>query len=129
MQIDDIIARSADQERGHWFDISDPVTGVNTGIRIKLAGPDSETQNRARLRLAEDLAEVASADGWVSPEARERARITSLARCVLAWEITEDGEPVVFSHASVVRLLKAAHWVQVQVDVYASDRSVYWGAV
>ncbi|EPX85376.1 hypothetical protein [Salipiger mucosus] len=125
MQLDDIRAFSADQERGAWFDLLDPVTGGQTGIRMKLAGPDSEIQNRARLRLADDLSEVADAEGRVTAEARERARIESLARCVLAWEISEDGEPVPFTQANVVRLLKAAAWVQAQVDGFASDRAAF----
>ncbi|MEM9765889.1 MAG: hypothetical protein AAF968_25925 [Pseudomonadota bacterium] len=128
MQLDEIRSFSADQERGAWFDLSDPVTGQPTGIRLKIAGPDSETQNRARLRLADDLSEMADADGRVSAEARERARIESLARCVLAWEVTEDGAPVPHTHANVVRLLRAGHWVQIQVDSFASDRAAHRGA-
>lgn len=127
MQLDDIRSLSADQDRGHWFDLVDPVTGTATGIRLKVAGPDSEVQNRARLRLADDLSEVADAEGRVSAEARERARIDSLARCVLAWEISEDDQPVPFTHANVVRLLKAAAWVQAQVDAFASDRASFRG--
>lgn len=125
MQLDDIRAFSADQDRGEWFDLLDPVTGQKTGIRVKIAGPDSETQNRARLRLADDLADVADAEGRVTAEARERARIDSLARCVLAWEIAEDGQPLPFTHTNVVRLLKAATWVQGQVDTFASDRAAF----
>ena len=125
MQLDDIRAFSTDQERGAWFDLLDPVTGQPTGIRLKVAGPDSETQNRARLRLADDLTDVADAEGRVSAEARERARIDSLARCVLAWEISEDGQPVPFTHGNIVRLLKAAAWVQAQVDSFAPDRAAH----
>jgi len=129
MQLDDIRSFSADQDRGSWFDLLDPVTGQATGIRLKLAGPDSELQNRARLRLADDLSEVADAEGRVSAEARERARIDSLARCILAWEVSEDGQPLPFTHANVVRLLKAAAWVQAQVDGFASDRAAFRRAV
>ena len=125
MQLDEIRAFSADQERGAWFELLDPVTHKGTGIRLKVAGPDSELQNRARLRLADDLAEVADAEGRVSAEARERARIDSLARCVMAWEITEDGQPVPFNHANIVRFLRAATWVQAQVDSFASDRAAF----
>ena len=129
MQLEDIRAFSEDQERGAWFDLLDPVTGKATGIRLKMAGPDSETQNRARLRLADDLADVADAEGRVSAEARERARIDSLARCVLAWECSEDGAPIPFTHGNVVRLLKAATWVQAQADAFASDRAAHRRAV
>jgi hypothetical protein len=125
MQFDDIRNQSADQERGHWFDLVDPVTGEPTGIRVKVAGPDSEIQNRARLRLADDLAEAAGVDGRISAEAREVVRIDSLARCVLDWEISENGQPIPFTQANIVRFLKAAHWVQAQIDSFASDRASF----
>ena len=125
MQLDEIRAFSADQDRGAWFDLADPVTGRATGIRLKIAGPDSETQNRARLRLADDLAELADAEGRVSAEARERVRVDSLARCLLGWELQEDGHPVPFSHANAVRFLRAAAWVQAQADSFASDRAAF----
>lgn len=125
MQMNDIYAMTADQDRGKWFDLLDPVTGKPSSIRLKIAGPDSEVQNRSRLRLADELAASADGDGRVTAENRERARINALARCVLAWEITEDGEPVPFSHANVVRLLRAANWVQAQVDAFADDRAAF----
>jgi hypothetical protein len=127
MMLDDILAFSADQERGRWFDLADPVTGKLTGIRLRIAGPDSATQNRAQLHLADTLAERAGEDGRVSAEVREAARIDTLARCVLAWEIMEDGQDVPFTHANVVRFLKAAKWVQAQVDAWAGDRAAFRG--
>ncbi|AXQ94010.1 hypothetical protein LV780_09495 [Cereibacter azotoformans] len=120
-----ILADAEDQERGAWCDLLDPVTGRATGIRFRVAGPDSRTQAKARLALSDELAEAADADGRVSAEAREKARLNSLARCVLAWEIEEDGKPVPFSHANVVRVLRAATWVQAQVDAFAADRRTH----
>jgi len=127
MQLNDILAFSEDQDRGRWFDLADPVTGEPTGIRLRIVGPDSATQARARLKLADELAELADAEGRVSAEAREKARLNNLARCVLGWEIAEDGAPVPFSQANVLRFLRAAQWVQLQVDGFASDRSAFRG--
>lgn len=42
------------------------------------------------------------------------------------WEIEEDGEPVPFSTANVLRLLRV-HWVQEQVDAFAADRAAHRG--
>jgi hypothetical protein len=125
MQLNDIRAFSADQDRGVWFDLADPVTGEPTGIRIKVAGPDSEIQNRARLRLSDDLSEAADAEGHVTAETRERLRLDSLARCVLDWEVSEEGQTVPLSHVNILRLLKAGMWVQAQVDAFASDRAAF----
>lgn len=125
MQLNDILAFTADQDRGRWFDLADPITGKPTGIRLRIAGPDSDTQSRAHLHLADALADVAGEDGRVSAEARERARIDTLARCVLGWEIKEDGQDIPFNHANVMRFLKAAKWVQAQVDSWAADRAAF----
>jgi hypothetical protein len=126
MQLDDILANVADQDRGHEFELADPVTGNPTGIKLWIAGPDSETAHRARIALADELAEMADAEGRVSAENREKARLNSLARLVLRWEISEAGEPVPFSTKVVLRLLRV-NWVQVQVDGFAADRAAHRG--
>lgn len=127
MDLTDILSNIEDQDRGREFELVDPVSGKPIGIKFRVAGPDSATQRRARLRLVDDLAELADLDGSISAAAREKARINSLARCVLGWEITEDGQPVLFSHSAVVRVLTAAPWVQAQVDAFASDRAAFRG--
>lgn len=129
MQLNDIFADAQDQDRGREFELADPVTGTPTGIKLRIAGPDSATQNRARLQLSDDLSEIADQDGRVSAENREKLRIKSLAACVLGWEIEEDGEPVPFSQSNVIRLLQAASWVQAQVDDFASSRAAFRGGV
>ncbi|WP_313349918.1 hypothetical protein, partial [Paracoccus sp. (in: a-proteobacteria)] len=120
-------ADAQDQDRGRDFELVDPVTGQPTGIKLRIAGPDSATQARARLQMVDDLADAADGEGKVSAADRERVRLNTLARCVLGWEISENGEPVPFNHASVVRFLKAALWVQQQVDSFASDRAAFRG--
>ncbi|MDU9005754.1 hypothetical protein [Sedimentitalea todarodis] len=129
MQLNDILADAQDQDRGREFELTDPVTGKPTGLKLRIAGPDSATQNRARLQLSDDLADSADQDGRVSAEVRERLRIKCLAACVLGWEIEEDGQPVPFSQANVIRLLNAVSWVQAQVDDFASNRAAFRGAV
>lgn len=124
MDLSEIAAGVADQDRGAWLELADPVSGVPIGIRFRLAGPDSETQARARLKLADELADL---DGRVTAEQRERARIACLARCVLAWEIEEDGQPIPFSHKNVTRVLRLALWLQEQVDAFAADRRNFMG--
>jgi len=128
VDINEIASLSADQDRGKWFELADPVTGEGTGIRLKVVGPDSDTARRNRLLLADEIADLMADDGRVTAEARERARIASLARHVIDWEAREDGAPVPFSHANVVRLLKAGAWVQAQVDAWAGDRAAFRGA-
>ena len=126
MQLDDILANVADQDRGKEFDLLDPVDGKPTGITLKIVGPDSEIQHRARIALADELAEMADVNGIVSAENREKARLNCLARCVVAWDIKEDGKDVPFTHKNLLRVLKVL-WVQQQVDAFASDRAAHRG--
>lgn len=126
MELNDILGNVADQDRGKEFELADPVTGKPTGIKLWIVGPDSETAHRARIALSDELAEMADADGRVSAEQRDKARLNSLARYVLRWEITEDGQPVAFNTKNLLRLLRV-HWVQAQVDSFASDRAAHRG--
>ena len=128
MQLDDILAMAADQEKGAWFDLVDPMDGKPTGIRLRIAGPDSETQRKARLKLSDDLVEMADIDGRVSSDNREKARQSNLAACVLDWECEEAGQPVPFTTQNILRLIRAAAWVEAQIDAFAADRSTHGGA-
>jgi hypothetical protein len=128
MTLDEVLNNVRDQDKGKEFELVDPVTGEPTGIRLWIVGPDSETSHRARLALSDELAEVADSNGRVTAEQRERARLHCLAAHVLRWEIIEDGKPVPFSTANVLRLLKVT-WCQEQVDAFAADRAAHRGGV
>jgi hypothetical protein len=117
------MANIDDQDRGRWLDVLNPWTGEPTGMRFKVAGPDSRVQKRARVLMMDELAEIAKPDGTASFEAREAARIACLARCVLDWEMTEGGAPLPLGHKAIIRVLTDVHWVQIQVDGFAGDRA------
>ncbi len=125
MNLSDVANIAEDQDRGRWLDLLGPYDGKPVGIRLLIAGPDSTVQARARLKLADELADMADDEGRVSAEHRDTARLRNLARCVLAWEATEDGQPVPFSFDAVLRLLKAGRWVQEQVDDFAGSRRAF----
>lgn len=127
MQLNEIEGFSQDQDRGIWLELLHPVTGKPTGLRVLVAGPDSATQGRARLALVDELADMTDFDGRVSGENREKARLRNLARCVLDWEMIEDGAAVKFSFDNVLRLLRAGLWVQAQIDQLAADRRAFMG--
>lgn len=122
LTISQIEANAEDQDRGRWCDLVDPFTGKPVGLRLLIAGPDSETQAAAQLKLADELSEEMDEVGRVSAAARDRARVRCLARCIISWDATEEGKPVPFSFGNIVRLLKAAKWVQAQADGFAGDR-------
>lgn len=123
MTLEQITANLVDQDKGRWLEVVEPWEGKPTGLRLLIAGPDSQTQNKARIAMMDELASSADLDGRASFEARERARINCLARCVLNWDIAADfGLDAKFGHAAVVKVLQVA-WIQQQTDAFAGDRS------
>ncbi|WP_421360276.1 hypothetical protein [Agrobacterium rosae] len=123
MNLDQIKSNLVDQDRGRWLDVVDPWDGNPVGLRMLVAGPDSETQNKARITMMDELADAADATGKASFEAREKARVNCLARCVINWDIAADfGLEAKFGHAAVVKLLQVA-WIQQQADAFAGDRA------
>lgn len=126
MDLADILNNVADQDKGREFELVDPVDGSPTGIKLWIVGPDSDTAHKARVALHDDYAELADADGKVNGEAREKARLNCLAKHVLRWQITENGEAVPFNQANLMRLLRVS-WVQAQVDSFAADRAAHRG--
>ncbi|MEQ1405651.1 hypothetical protein ABK249_11970 [Neorhizobium sp. Rsf11] len=111
-----------DQDRGRRLEIHDPFEGKPTGIVLWIAGPDSPTQRRARIEMMDELAERAESDGTIKAEHREAARLSCLAKCVLRWEVQHEGTDLAFNHRNVLRVLRAAEWLQAQVDAFAGDR-------
>lgn len=126
MTLDDILANVADQDRGREFELHDPVDGTPTGIKLWIVGPDSETAQRARISLYDELAEMADNDGRVSADHKEKARLNCLARHVLRWELIEEGRHVPFTTTNLLRLLRV-QWCQAQIDAFASDRAAHRG--
>ncbi|ANV22854.1 hypothetical protein [Agrobacterium pusense] len=123
MTLDEINSNLVDQDKGRWLEVVDPWDGKPTGLRLLIAGPDSETQNKARIAMMDELAAAADVDGKASFEAREKARINCLARCVINWDIAADfGLNATFGHAAVVKVLQVA-WIQQQADAFAADRT------
>lgn len=121
MQLDEIHANIADQDKGREMELVEPFTGTPTGMKLVVVGPDSDTAHRARIRLADELAEMADVDGRVSAENREKARRNSLAAHVLRWNVEEGGSPVTFNTKNLLTLLKVS-WIEQQVDAFAADR-------
>lgn len=122
MQMREILGNATDQDKGRLLELVDPFEGKPTGLKFYVVGPDSETARRAQIALADELAELADADGRVTAENRERARLHCLGKHVLRWEVEEDGKPVPFTTTNLLALLRV-QWVQAQVDAFAADRS------
>lgn len=126
MNLNEALAFVEDADRGATLELRHPVSGALTGMRLTVAGPDSRLQRSARLIMADELAELARADGTISAEAREKAAVSMLARCILHWEISEDGRTLPLTHEHACRLLSVA-WAREQIDAFAGTRSHFTG--
>lgn len=120
-------AFAADQQSGRWVVILDPIKGADFGLQVLIAGPDSDAQRYAELAMVDELAAAADEAGRVSAEARERARLNALAKCILDWTLASDGTFLPCTHENKLRLLKAGKWIQSQIDAAAAERRAKWG--
>lgn len=121
MDLNDVYADVADQDRGKLFELHNPVTGLPTGISMTIAGPDSQTQRRARLTMQDRLIEAGLS---IDAATRESFALQMLASCILAWTVEQDGQPLPLSNRNAVSLL-AVSWVREQVDAFAASRDQY----
>lgn len=116
---DDLIAY---QDRGAECVITDPVDGTPTDIVLIVAGPDSDTQRRARLATTDALMAYA---GRPPADEQERLAIEQLAKCVVGWRVKQGGADVPFSFSAAVRLLTKFRFIREQVDAFAASREPY----
>ncbi|TPK42636.1 MULTISPECIES: hypothetical protein [unclassified Mesorhizobium] len=111
------------QNEGVEFPIMDAAR-QDTGIRIKVAGPDSDTQRKARDAVMQRM--INAGNDVRTLEDRQRDNIAILAAAVLDWTgIHRKGEPVECNRDEVVSLLTRYPVVRDQIDIYASTRALY----
>jgi hypothetical protein len=112
------------QDRGADLTIVHPVTGERMpDIVLTIAGPDSDTARRARLKFSDELMTFRNRP---PADELERMEVERLARCVVGWKVSRDGKPVEFSFTNVVRLLTSLQFVREQVERFSQDRAPYF---
>ena len=126
MDLNEIVKSTSAQDAGSEFELLDPVRGEPTGIKLTVAGPDSEIQRKARFEMEKEIGRQSSRRGGLTPEVREQIMDEFFASVVLGWNAKENGKPVPFSKEAFLRLLKAGTWVRGQVDIFAGDRGPYF---
>lgn len=127
MELNDLLRLGADQDAGHLFDLVDPVRGDATGIKVRLAGPDSERARKARFDMDREIGRLSARKGGLTPEQRETVAIDFLFALTLGWEIGEGGKALPLTRENFGRLCKAGTWVRGQIDHYAGERAPYFG--
>ncbi|WAJ30961.1 hypothetical protein [Antarcticirhabdus aurantiaca] len=128
MELNDLSRLTDEQDRGHAFELRDPVHGEPTGIRLTIAGPDSKAAKKARGELERAVAKQGRRGGETPPQERTRVMDDFLFAVVIGWELKDGGKPVKFDRQNFQRLVDAGTWVRAQIDQFAGDRSPYFKA-
>ncbi len=121
MQLDDLERVAAEQDEGRWRELLSPVDSKATGIKLKVAGPDSDRQRKASFRYQNALAE-ANRRGKVTAERADELYLDCLAEFVTDIEVTMEGKPVAYSKDTVLRVIRAGRWVRAQLEQFAQER-------
>lgn len=119
------------QENGIEVDIKHPDTGEPIGLKILVAGPDSERQRKARQKMlnarirARRMTPLTAAEQEV-----ETAKI--LAESTISWEwsngLSFNGSVPDLDVETAASLYKKLPFVREQVDLAAADRGGFMKA-
>ena len=107
-------------DEGVWMVVTDPKTGDDTDIQIKLAGRDSKIFKN-QLTAYQDKARQ-KAKGLSPAESNKFTKSTYVA-CTLDWKhVEENGEEIEFTQQNVKRLYEKYNWLYEQVVDFVDDR-------
>lgn len=111
------------QDRGAELLIKHPVTGEPTDVVLIVAGPDSDVQRRARLKMQDALYAFR---GRPPADEFDRLEIERLARCIVGWRVKRDGQDVPFAFSVAVKILSEFRFIREQVEAFAASRVDYF---
>lgn len=125
--LNDIIGIHASQDAGAELAIRNPITDELTDLKFWIAGPDSNVQKEASKWAAAEVAKhpfLSMAPTLPANEEIRRNIATGLlARCIVRWDIRQNGEPVPLTLANAVKVLNASDIIRNQVDEFAASRA------
>lgn len=111
-------------EEGIVVDIIGPDGETPSGLKIRVAGPDSQRARKAQEDLA---ASLIAQENIGKPKASETTRrgIEFLARITLGWEpaVKIDGKEMVYSVENAEKLYGRYSFIRDQVDRAAGKRA------
>lgn len=125
MNLRDLDTLRSEQDAGRWFELMSPVDLTPTGIKLKIAGPDSDVQRRSGVAYRNELAAAHGRQGRVEASRADDIYLRHLANFILDIEAAEDGQAVPFSPDVALRVLRAGAWVRQQVEAFAASRHLY----
>lgn len=116
---------AAAQEEGIEIKIVHPKTGEEMGITIRVAGPESDRQKKARNRLVNDRL-TKNRNRRVTAAELEQDALKVSAASILGWEnIQVKGKEFEFNLENAETLLRSYPFIREQVDSAINDRALF----
>lgn len=111
------------QDEGVDVQILHPKTGEELHISIKVAGPDSDRQKKARNAINNERLRMSRNKRLTAAELEADAlKIT--AASIISWSgVIENGKPVDLSTESAVAILTKYPFIREQLDSAVGDRA------
>lgn len=106
-------------EKGAWLDVLTP-TGEKHGLRLHLAGEDSDTYQQAKQDAIESRLKN-KAEKLTSAEARDEM-VEWFVACTKGWDGVDDK----FTRSAVRKLYRQSPHVYGQVEDFIHDRSRFY---
>ena len=120
-------ALTAAQEEGIELDILHPTTGKPIGLKLRVAGYESERAKKVTRALANKNVRGQRVKRITAEEAEENARHLQ-ASVIVGWDwyaLKLDGQVPEFNLANVKAVLNRFPFIAEQVDVLANDRAAF----
>lgn len=106
-----------DHEDGAWCELTSPINGEKTGLKVKVKGYDSKTYRQANRKMKRGIIEAIRG----GKEADED-EYSLIIECTIDWNFTSKGEPVPFNKNNVRALYEKSPGVAQQVDSFILNR-------
>lgn len=114
----DLTAKSND---GEWLELEHPVTGEPLGIKIKLAGVDSDIYKK-QLRKLQDR-RLRKGLRTITAEEFEEEQLQLLVACTLDWKgMIYEGKELEPTKENIRMIYEKFGWIREQVDNFIGDR-------
>lgn len=105
-------------------EITNPATGEPTGIKITLAGPDSDAYRKIAMKVQNEQLQYAMKNrGKTTAERLAANALETLIGATVSWEgLAEDGKELECTPENVRRVYTEFPFIKEQVDEFLGDR-------
>lgn len=110
-----------------WVTILHPGTGVSTGIRINVVGPDSDLYRKVDSRIKNANLLAAQRRGKITAEVLDAGGLDLLVGVTVGWEgVVFSGQPLEFTEENVRQVYTDFRFIREQVDEFVGQRANFF---